>query len=318
LEERSLLTVLPLTLADPSLNGITGIKESSRPSITADGQLIAFQSNADNLVPNDSNGVSDVFVYNRTAGTVTLVTVGPNGFAGGGSNPVISSDGRYIAFESNSRGILPSFINDGQTQVFLRDLRDGSTSLASIGTNGAGGNRASSQAAFSADSHQLGFLSNADNLVAGIRSGQLPTARPAEAKFYYDVSGDGFCVPVDALQIVNFLNGNLGEGEASAKVTFVKVTDESFFSFPLRFTPQQSPAVTDRSAPTSRRRSETTLSQQPALSPCPESATSTSPKLLKDWQETTLELDAPAEISDELAMDVLQALTSYACWPRNG
>jgi len=167
LEDRTLLSPLPLTLADPSLNGITGLKDSSHPSISADGRFIAFQSNSDNLVPNDTDGLSDVFVFNRGTGIVTLVSVGPNGMAGGGDNPVISADGRYVAFESNTRGILPSFTNDGRTQIFLRDLQTGTTTLLS-GLGGAGGNHDSSQAAFSADSQHVGFLSNANNLVTGV------------------------------------------------------------------------------------------------------------------------------------------------------
>jgi hypothetical protein len=50
LEDRVLLTNQPLTLADPSLNGISGLSDSLHPSMSADGQLIAFASRTDNLV----------------------------------------------------------------------------------------------------------------------------------------------------------------------------------------------------------------------------------------------------------------------------
>lgn len=177
LEDRTLLTVQPLTLADPSLWGITGLKASSTPSISTDGQLIAFQSDADNLVPNDSNGLTDVFVYNRTTNSVTLVSVGPSGLAGGGAAPVISPDGRYVVFESNSRGILPNFTNDNRNQLFLRDLQTGSTSLVTINATGSGGgNRGAgngvslgtAHAAFSADSKHLAFLSRSGDLITGV------------------------------------------------------------------------------------------------------------------------------------------------------
>jgi YD repeat-containing protein len=170
LEDRAMPTVLPVSLADQSLAGISGISDSSHASISADGQLIAFQSDSDNLVPNDSDRAPDVFVYNRTTGIVTLISVGSTGVAGGGQNPVISPDGRYAAFESNSRGILQSFTNDGNTQIFLRDLETNTTTLvtASATVGGAGGDFPSSEAIFSADSHHLGFISRADNLVTGI------------------------------------------------------------------------------------------------------------------------------------------------------
>ena len=113
LEQRVLLTVQPVDLAGPSLYGASGMLASSAPSISADGQLVAFASSADNLVPNDADNAPDAFVYNRGTGTVTLVSVGPDGMAAGiGSYtspmaPVISPDGRYVAFENNSDDVLP-------------------------------------------------------------------------------------------------------------------------------------------------------------------------------------------------------------------
>jgi Tol biopolymer transport system component len=177
LESRTLPAIQPVSLADPSLWGATGLGASSHPSISADGQLIAFQSDADNLVPNDTNGLTDVFVYNRSTGAVTLVSVGPTGVAGGAADPVISPDGRYVAFESNSRGILPSFANDGRDQLFLRDLQNGTTSLLTVNADNTGGsnrgagdgnNLGTAQAIFSADSHQIAFLSNSSDLTTEI------------------------------------------------------------------------------------------------------------------------------------------------------
>src|SRR5438477_1968387 len=78
LEDRTLMTVQPLTLVDPSQWGTTGLKDSTQPSISADGQLVVFGSEADDLVPNDTNGRPDVFVYDRSAGTVRCVSVGPD------------------------------------------------------------------------------------------------------------------------------------------------------------------------------------------------------------------------------------------------
>ena len=131
-----MMTVQPLTLADPSLYGVSGLGDSSTPSISADGQLIAFASSADNLVPNDHDGLADAFVYNRTTGTVTLVSVGTDGNAAGmGStwgtpSPIISPDGRYVAFENNQGNVLPGVSGD---QLYLRNLATGTTSLLSAG-----------------------------------------------------------------------------------------------------------------------------------------------------------------------------------------
>ena len=53
--------------------------ELDEPGVPADGQLVAFVSDADDLVPNDTNGQPDAFVYNRSTGAVTLVSVGLDG-----------------------------------------------------------------------------------------------------------------------------------------------------------------------------------------------------------------------------------------------
>jgi Tol biopolymer transport system component len=170
LEARMLMSVQPLTLADPSLWGVTGLHDSSHPSISGDGQLIAFQSVADNLVANDTNGVTDVFVFNRTTGVMTLASVGYDGMAGGPvasySSPVISPDGRYVAFEGESDKLVPGVID---IQLFLRDLQTGTTSLLSVNSTGTGGGNAPSTfPVFSADSHHVSFLSASTNLVDGI------------------------------------------------------------------------------------------------------------------------------------------------------
>src|SRR5439155_17335612 len=55
LEERTVPTAQPVDLIDPSLFGVSGLKDSSHASLSADGQLLVFQSNSDNLVPNDTN-----------------------------------------------------------------------------------------------------------------------------------------------------------------------------------------------------------------------------------------------------------------------
>src|SRR5262249_1290315 len=73
LEERILLAVQPLTLADPTFWGNSGLGVSSAPSISADGQRIVFESDAPNLVPGDTNGTTDVFLYDRGTGRVSLV-----------------------------------------------------------------------------------------------------------------------------------------------------------------------------------------------------------------------------------------------------
>lgn len=171
LEERLAPAAQVLSLADPNLYGLSGMKASVSPSISADGQLVAFASDADNLVPNDTNGLTDAFVFDRSSGQVTLISVGTNGYAAGiDEPPVISPDGRYVAFASGGY-YLDQEIISGVTgrQLFLRDLETSGTILVSVdGTGTGGGNGESSNPVFSPNSRHVGFLSNSTNLISGI------------------------------------------------------------------------------------------------------------------------------------------------------
>ena len=88
------------------LKGVEGNGDSNylgigtRPAISDDGRYVAFKSEASNLVRGDRNGVTDVFVRDRVAGTTERVSVDNAGreAPGGGDEPAISPDGRYVAF----------------------------------------------------------------------------------------------------------------------------------------------------------------------------------------------------------------------------
>jgi Tol biopolymer transport system component len=90
-------------------------------SISADGRFVAFASGAGNLVPDDGNGISDVFVRDRVRGTTTRLSVSDGGRAGNGTSwrPVIAPAGRHVAFVSAATNLLPSDTN-GVQDVFVR------------------------------------------------------------------------------------------------------------------------------------------------------------------------------------------------------
>src|SRR5438445_496038 len=70
------------------------------PALSADGRFVAFQSDAPNLVAGDTNGTTDVFVHDRQTGTTERVSVASGGSQGNGcsAGPVLSADGRFVAF----------------------------------------------------------------------------------------------------------------------------------------------------------------------------------------------------------------------------
>jgi Tol biopolymer transport system component len=143
------------------------------PVISADGRFVAFESAATNLVPGDTNGFSDIFVRDLTAGTTTRVSVDSAGRQANGKSfrPVISADGRHVAFESVATNLVPGDTN-GLSDVFVRDLMTGKTTRVSVDSVGRQANGPSSSAAISADGRFVAFESDATNLVVGDTNGK--------------------------------------------------------------------------------------------------------------------------------------------------
>jgi Tol biopolymer transport system component len=152
------------------------------PSISADGRRVAFWSRASNLVRDDTNDASDVFVHDLRTGKTRRVSVsssgeqagpgsGPFGLIGLNGCPSISADGRFVAFESQASNLVDGDTNDA-TDTFVHDLRTGKTSRVSLSSSGEQGNDDSPSglsptAAISADGRFVAFESLASNLVAG-------------------------------------------------------------------------------------------------------------------------------------------------------
>ena len=111
-------------LVSGNLSGTGGGNGNSMlGQVSTNGQFVVFQSDASNLVPNDTNGVTDIFVRDLVAGTTTLVSVSTNGGPANGAStdPVMTPDGRYVAFISSASNLVPGDTN-GIPDVFVRDL----------------------------------------------------------------------------------------------------------------------------------------------------------------------------------------------------
>jgi Tol biopolymer transport system component len=108
------------------------------PAISADGRFVAFLSDDPLLVPGGNDNFVQVFLRDRTTGVTTRVSTKMNGFQATdeNDNPSISNDGRYIAFESDSPGLVPGDTNDW-TDVFVRDRVTNTTKRVDLMSNGA-------------------------------------------------------------------------------------------------------------------------------------------------------------------------------------
>jgi TolB protein len=109
--------------------------DSEQASVSADGRLVAFTSEAA-LVAGDTNGVEDVYVRDRKAGKTKRVSVTPSGqqvFADS-SNPSISADGRFVAFQSDAAVVGTD--TNGVSDVYVRDMNAHTTLRVSLRSNG--------------------------------------------------------------------------------------------------------------------------------------------------------------------------------------
>ena len=138
---------------------------SYAPSVSANGNLVAFVSDADNLVAADGNGVSDVFV--RSQNQTVRVSVHTDGTETNSRalNPAISGDGRFVAFDSFATNLVTPNSN-GIRHIFVHDRDDpNQTTQVSLAADGTQGNGDSHSAAISFNGRFIAFFSDADNLV---------------------------------------------------------------------------------------------------------------------------------------------------------
>jgi Tol biopolymer transport system component len=156
------------TRASQSTAGTPGGGDSSDPSMSGDGRYVAFESFSNNLVGGDTNGREDIFVRDLVAGTTSRVSVSSAGVQayGHSEDSAISSDGRYVAFASESVTLTAGDTN-GMVDIFVHDRVTGATARASLDSSGTEGNGQSRHPSLSADGRYVAFESQATNLVSG-------------------------------------------------------------------------------------------------------------------------------------------------------
>jgi Tol biopolymer transport system component len=143
-------------------------------SVSSDGRFIVFATDAENIIPNDTNGCRDVVVHDLLLGTNLLVSANTNhlpanNFSTGPAivfptGSEISGDGRFVAFTSAATDLVPGDSNKS-LDVFVRDMQTGLTTLISINTNGASpGNKDSYSPVISTDGRFVLFHSAATDL----------------------------------------------------------------------------------------------------------------------------------------------------------
>ena len=156
----------------------TGVQSNGRsfyPRISADGNLIAYYSDSNNLVPGDINEITDIFVHDRNTGiterlfasmTETTGLTGNYGRLLYSTNLSLSADGRYVSFASTSSKLVDG-VSNNTVDVFVHDRSTGITDVQSLSSRRLMGDGRSVHPSLSADGRYLAFDSSATNFLEG-------------------------------------------------------------------------------------------------------------------------------------------------------
>lgn len=146
-------------------DGMAGNYYSTIPAISTDGQTVVFRSDASDLVANDTNNKSDIFVRDLATNQTTKISLDPGGneHPNGSLFPSLSADGMVVGYYASGA--------DAVDNVYRHDRRTGKTTLVSVTSSGAPGTAHSRQPAVSADGNFIAFQSKASDLVANDTNG---------------------------------------------------------------------------------------------------------------------------------------------------
>jgi Tol biopolymer transport system component len=137
---------------------------SVNPAISPDGTRVAFLSDAVALVDGDTNQAQDVFLRDTRTGRTRRISVASDGVGADwhSGNPAFGTDD-LVVFDSGATNLVPGDRNDAW-DVFVHDLRDGTTARVSSRPDGTDVDDGSASGSLSADGRRVAFTSMASNL----------------------------------------------------------------------------------------------------------------------------------------------------------
>lgn len=185
---------------------------SGGPAVSRSGRFVAFSSTATNLTAAGTNGLSNIFVRDRTAGTTTLVSGALAGASADGPSfhPDVSADGRYVSFYSTASNLVPGDTN-GVADVFVRDVQAGTTARVSLGADGGQLDSQSDDPAISDDGQRVAFVTAAAAVAEDTNSAQDVFVRDRGAG-----TTDRASVGTDGAQLAQGGSGAVISGDGSS------------------------------------------------------------------------------------------------------
>ncbi len=175
--DRTLHTIQRVSVGNGDIEADGSSQDSS---ISEDGRYVAFYSDATNLVPNDTNSTTDIFFYDRNNNTTERLSVDNEGVESDNQSydPVLSTDGRYVTFQSDGDNLVASDTNNS-TDIFVYDTNTHTIERVSVSDAGEESNGASYGPSISGNGRYVSFYSYASNLVVNDVNG-------ASDMFVYD------------------------------------------------------------------------------------------------------------------------------------
>lgn len=228
---------------------------------------MAFDSDASNIVANDSNGVTDVFIVNRAqpwgqngtpwkAGSTKLISAGFDGSPANGPSyrPAVSGDSRHlprcVAFLSDASNLVPGDTN-GVTDAFVYNLATAKITRVSVGSAGAEANGPTSDVSVDGACERVAFSSSATNLAltATAKPGwKSSVSKPASGKQVYIriIDGQGYDAQLKGLTFLGSQTGGTPGNADSYDVDFARAGKAIVFtSLASNLTPGDSNGVSD-------------------------------------------------------------------------
>jgi Tol biopolymer transport system component len=214
---------------------------SRAPDISANGRYVVFSSTANNLVPDDTNQATDIFLYDRDARSIQIISRGEDDFQANGASdlPSISGDGRWITYMSMADNLVTSDSN-GMLDVFLYDRETGRTILISAAADGSAANGSSSEPHTSENGAWVVFTSIANNLslpvdeVSGESGGD--TNRASDVFAYERDSGLSYLISRSS-------TGELGDDSSALPNISADGSQISFWSMADNLEPEEGAGI---------------------------------------------------------------------------
>jgi hypothetical protein len=207
----------------------TGLMRSLYPSISDDGHYVVYQSTAPDLVPNDLNNVEDVFLWDRTTNTNTLMSRSSTSPVSASANAKsfgahISGNGNTVSFTCNASDVLSGQAASGNGDIFLFDRTNSTLHLVSHTPESttAGGDQQSFLALPSADGAFIAFDTSASNVVPNDTNGS------GDVIIYDRAANTNTAASMRAANLASIsANGNSGSQHASADGRFVAFVSDA-------------------------------------------------------------------------------------------